>query len=65
MAWEVKAYLDDGEILTIDKKENVSEINPKIPEYFREGFLIESKDPTVRTYYPGRVIKKIEVIEVE
>lgn len=65
MAWEVKAYLDDGGIVKIEKNESVAEINPKIPGYFREVFLIESKDPKLRTYYHGRVVKKIEVIEVE
>jgi len=63
--WKVIAYLNDGEEVEVEQDEQVARLNPKISGYLDNGIVIQSEDGNVRTYYPGRVIKKIVVKKFE
>ena len=63
MAWEVRAYLDDGGSLTVCKVDTLEEVRAKINSIFFEGFNVEKEK--IYSYYPARVIKKAEAYKRE
>jgi hypothetical protein len=66
MAWEIRAYLEDGKMVTIYRTEKpLGNIKAEMPKYVNFGFFVETEKPKTLVYYPGKLIKKIEAIEVK
>jgi len=63
MAWEVRAFLEDGGSPTVCIVDTLGEAKTKIQSILQEGFSIESEQSYA--YYPSRVIKRAEAFKRE
>ena len=65
MAWLIRAYLSNTEVITIktiEKKENAEAVARNILE---KGFTIRNDKPESIIIYPAKDIDKVEVIIIE
>ena len=65
MTWEVRAYLDDGSRKVFCTCISEGEAENKMHEILKEGFYSKTDKPKSITYHPPKIIRKVEVAEIE
>ena len=65
MTWEVRVYLDDGSRKVVCSCATEGEAKEKLKDIIREGFYHKTDKPKIITYHPQKIIRKVEMAEIE
>jgi len=67
MTWEVRAYLpkEEGTTIVVGKYSTEQEAELKMKEIMKEGFYIKRESPKSTVFYPAKLIRKAEIMEIE
>ena len=65
MTWEVRAYLDDDSRKVVCICMTEGEAEEKLKEIIKEGFYHKTDKPKIITYHPPKIIRKVEMAEIE